>query len=240
MKAAVSNWRCAALLGALLAPATAHASDTPDAGPAAMAADSTAMSDSLGVDAIESPRLAGTTTPAPKPRAKLEALVPEVADHPWRLEAGPRPYRQRLSFSPAVGQLGDKRFFAARFTFNPQEWLGYEWSIGHNPGQSTHAVLHSISALVRRPFAGRLQPYASVGYGMVMVYPGPSVNAAPVTKNALTAGAGLEFFIRNDLALRADLRDATVFGKQRDRAGVVTYSYGQQTIGLAFFRTLKP
>lgn len=177
-----------------------------------------------------------------EPRAEggLEALVPEVAAHPYRIAPGPRPFRHRLSFSPGYGSLGTKRLFAARVTYYPNHWLGYEWSIGHNPGQSVHAALHMVSAILRHPLPGRLQPYASAGYGMMLVFPGQSLNAAPVTKNALTIGGGLEVYIRGDLAIRADARYATVLGRERDREGTVAYDYFVQTIGLAFYRTIRP
>ncbi len=171
---------------------------------------------------------------------RLEALVPELAEHPYRLDPGVRPFRHRLSFSPAYGSLGAKRLFAARVTYYPNTWLGYEWSIGHNPGQSVHAALHMVSAIVRRPLSGRLQPYASAGYGMMLVFPGQSLNAAPVTKNALAIGGGLELYIRGDLALRAELRRATVLGRERDHDGIVAYDYLQQTIGFAFYRSIRP
>ena len=170
----------------------------------------------------------------------LEALVPEVAHHPFRVPSGVRPFRNRLSFSPGYGTLGSKELFVARVTYHPSAWLGYEWSIGHNPGQSTHAALHMLSLVVRRPMSGRFQPYLSGGYGMMLVFPGQSFNAAPVTKNALTIGGGLEFYIRGDLAVRADLRRATVLGRERDRDGIVAYDYYQQTIGLAFYRSIRP
>ena len=170
----------------------------------------------------------------------LEALVPEVARHPYRIDPGVRPFRNRLAFSPGYGSLGAKRLFVARVTYHPNAWLGYEWSIGHNPGQSVHAALHMLSAIVRRPLSGRLQPYLSGGYGMMLVFPGQSLNAAPVTKNALTIGGGLEFYVRGDLAVRADARRVTVLGRERDRDGIVAYDYLQQTIGLAFYRSIKP
>ena len=139
-------------------------------------------------------------------RAPLEALVPDIADHPYRLDPGPRPYQNRLAVTPAFGELGSQRLFALSIAYNPSPWLGYEASIGHNPGQSVHAVLHSLNAVLRHPFPGRFQPYGRVGYGMLMVSPGQSVNADQVTKNALTAGGGLEVYIRSDLALRADVQ----------------------------------
>lgn len=173
-------------------------------------------------------------------KPKLEALVPELAEHPYRMAPGVRPYRNRLAFSPAYGRLGSEPMYAARIAYNPNEWLGYEASLGHNPGESVHAVLHSLSAIVRYPLPWRLQPFASGGYGMMMVSPGPAINADPVTKNALTFGGGLELYIRSDLAVRADVGRATVFGKERDREGVVAYDYLQYTFGIALYRSIRP
>lgn len=187
-----------------------------------------------------------TVAAAPEPQPPvlmangLEALVPDVAEHPYHLASGVRPYVNRLSFSPAFGYLGSDKFYALRVTYNPSSWLGYEASIGHNPSQAVSAVLHTLSVMVRHPFSGRIQPYLTGGYGMLIVSPGNSINADPVTKNALTAGGGVEFFIRGDLAIRAEMRGATVFGSQRDHAGVVAYDYLQETIGFAFYRSIAP
>jgi opacity protein-like surface antigen len=170
----------------------------------------------------------------------LEALVPELAEHPYRIAPGVRQFQHRLAFSPGYGTLGSKSLFVARVTYYPNTWLGYEWSIGHNPGQSVHAALHMLSVVVRKPLSGRFQPYGALGYGMMLVFPGQSINADPVTKNALTYGGGLEFFIRGDLAVRADMRGATVLGRERDRDGIVAYDYLHQTIGLAFYRSIRP
>ena len=172
--------------------------------------------------------------------AAPEPLVPELAAHPYRLEPGPRRFQNRLSISPAYGSFGSQRLFAFRVTYNPNPWLGYEAGIGHNPGKSVHAVLHTLNAIVRHPLPGRLQPYVTGGYGMIMVFPGQSVNADPVTKNALTIGCGLEIYIRSDLALRADLREAAVFASKRGRENPVTFDYLQETIGLSFYRTIAP
>lgn len=227
-----SNWGRRFLLAALATgtaialPALVRAEDLP--------ADSL---DSPEIDMIESP----ATVPAPpKGPAKLEALVPEMDGGTWRLSEGPRPYRNRLTFSPGFGSLGQERLFTFRLAYHPNDWLGYEGAIEHNPAQSVHAVLHSVSAIVRHPFAGRFQPYAALGYGMFMVFPGHALNADPVTKNAITTGGGLEVFIRNDLALRGDLRRATVFGRERDHEGIVAYDYLEQSIGLVFYRSITP
>ena len=184
----------------------------------------------------------GTPTQArdAKGHAPLEALVPELAAHPYRLAAGERPYRDRISISPGYGTLGSNTLYTLRAAYNPQSWLGYEATLAHNPGPSVHAVMHTLCAVVRRPLPGRFEPYATAGYGMMIVFPGLAVNAVSVTKNALVAGGGLEVYVRSDLALRAELDNVTVFGEQRDRAGVVTYPYSQGTIGLAFYRSIRP
>jgi len=181
--------------------------------------------------------IAAKADDAPKP---LDALVPALADHPYRLEAGPRKFEHRLAFSPAYGRFGSQPMYLIRATFNPSSWLGYEWSFGHTPGQSVHAALHSLSAIVRKPLTGRFQPYGVGSYGMMLVYPGHAVNADPVTKNVLSVGGGLEVYLRNDLAVRADMRYATAFGRERDREGVVAYDYLQQNIGFSFYRSIKP
>ena len=170
----------------------------------------------------------------------LEALRPEAARAPFALEPGVRPFRNRLSVSPGYGMLGRDRLFVLRAAYHPSSWLGYEAALGHDPGQSVHAFLHSFSVLLHWPRAGRLQPYAAAGYGMVMVEPGPALNAKPVTKNALTGGAGLEWFIRDDLSLRSEVRQAAVFGEQRGQTGVVVYDYTQATIGVSFYRSIRP
>jgi opacity protein-like surface antigen len=173
-------------------------------------------------------------------REGLEPLVPELAGSPYRIEPGPRAFEHRLSVSPGYGFFGRDRLFTLRVAYNPDAWLGYEAAIGHDPGHSAHAVLHTLSAIVRRPLIGRVQPYLNAGYGMIVVFPGQAVNAISVTKNAVALGGGTEFYIRSDLALRADLRHTSVFGKQRDRDGIVVYDYLQGTIGLAFYRSIRP
>jgi hypothetical protein len=211
----------------------------------AQGADSTSAEP--GSAAVEPADAAGDGLDAPHPgrarhaqAARLEPLVPELADAPYRLDPGPRPFQNRIAFSPGYGYLGSERLFAFRLAYHPDQWLGYEASIGHNPGQSVHAVLHMVSAIVRHPLPGRWQPYVSGGYGMMMVFPGHALNASPVTKNALAVGGGLEFYIRSDLALRADVRHATVFGREKDRDGVVAFGYLQETVGMSFYRSVKP
>ena len=61
-----------------------------------------------------------------------------------------------------------------------------------------------------------------------------------MTKNALTAGGGLELYLRSDLAIRGEARYASVFGREREHDGVVVYDYLTETIGLSFYRSLRP
>jgi hypothetical protein len=207
----------------------AHAQDSPS--------DSTAVA--VADTAAAVPWIPATASGKPA-KAPLIALEPEIAAHPYQVDPGPRPYQHRLSFSPGYGSFGSETMFTARIAYYPNTWLGYEGAISHTSGQSAHAVTNSLSLLLRAPFPGRFQPYAAGGYGMMLVFPGLAVNADPVTKNLLNIGGGLEVFIRNDLALRADVRHSTVFGSQRNMEGLVTYNYLQQTIALAFYRSVAP
>lgn len=195
--------------------------------------------DSLAVE-VPSSADSGAPLTAPARRPALESLVAGVSAHPYRLEPGVRPYRNRLGVSPGYGEFGTNRLYTLRLAYYAQPWLGYEAAIGHTPGQAVHAVIHTLSAIVRRPLAGRLQPYLACGYGMVIAFPGQSVNALPVTKNAVTVGGGLECYLRSDLALRGELRQATVFGEQRNQKGIVAYQYSQGTLGLSFYRSIQP
>jgi opacity protein-like surface antigen len=156
------------------------------------------------------------------------------------MSPGARRFEHRLAFSPGYGRLGRERLYAFRLAYSPNSWLGYEAGLGHNPGDAVHALLNTLSVVVRRPFAGRLQPYATAGYGMMLVFPGESLNTDPVTKNALALGAGLEVYVRNDVALRGEMRRTTILGGQRGVEGTVAYDYDEATIGLAFYRDLGP
>ena len=113
-----------------------------------------------------------------------EYLVPALSEHPFHVD-GERTFLHRLSLSPGYGTLGSETLYALRFGYNPSTWLGWEASIEHNPGQSVHALLHTLDAVVRYPLPGRLQPYARLGYGMILVYPGESLNADPAFIAAL-------------------------------------------------------
>jgi hypothetical protein len=189
---------------------------------------------------------AGTSAPATAVNGPvyrkdgLEALVPALAHDAYVLAPGPRPYLNRLAVTPSFGRLGTEPLFMLRVAYNPNPWLGYEAELGHNPSQAVHAIIHRLSLVLRRPMPGRLQPYVNAGYGMTIVLPGRSVNADAVTKNMLALGGGLELYIRDDLALRAEMRRSTVFGRQANREGLVAYDYAEQTLGLAFYRSVRP
>jgi len=211
---------CLALAGWLV-PVAARAADAPIAAPAADSALDAGAAPERGADG-------------------LDHLVPELANHPYALEPGVRPYLHRVAISPGFGRLGSERLFVLRAAYNPNDWLGYEAVIGHNPSHAVQAIVHQFSAIVRRPLAGRFQPYLSAGYGMTIVLPGKSINADPVTKNEFTFGGGVEYYLRGDLALRAEMLGMTVIGRQQNRTGLVAYDYGEQTIALAFYRSIRP
>lgn len=165
-------------------------------------------------------------------------LVPEMKDATLRLSEGERRFARHFAFSPAVGKLGTDDLFALRLAYNPVAWLGWEISLGHNPASSLHALIHTFNALLRYPLASRVQPYATVGYGMMTVYPGQAVKADPVTKNTFTIGGGLELYVRDDVALRGEMRMASIIGQDPGRDNAVTYSYREYTLGLVFYRNL--
>lgn len=171
-------------------------------------------------------------------KAERQWLVPELKGAGLRVSPGPRQFLRAFAFSPAIGRLGDEDLFALRLAYNPNPWLAWEVALGHNPTSSLQALLHTFNAVVRWPLPWRLQPYATAGYGMMTVHPGRAIEADPVTRNAITAGGGLEFYLRDDVALRGELRSATVFGHEAGREGTVTYTYREYTAGLVFYRKL--
>ena len=197
-----------------------------------------ADSDSLTTSALADTSLGAMGKPSASQSEGLTYLVPEMKDAGWKVTDDRNRFKHRISFSPAYGKLGSENLFAFRIGYSPNTWLGYEASLGHNPASSLHGMLHTFNMILRYPLSGRFQPYATVGYGMMTVYPGQAINADPVTKNALTGGGGLELYIRNDVALRAEVRGATVLGQQLHTEGTVAYDYLEYTIGFSFFRSL--
>lgn len=196
----------------------------------------------LAVAALLGPALPGAVAPA---RAQAEQatverqwLVPALKDAGLRVSPGPRQFLRAFAFSPGIGRLGDEDLFALRLAYNPNRWLAWEVALGHNPTSSLQALLHTFNAVVRKPLPWRVQPYLSAGYGMMTVYPGQALEADPVTKNAVTVGGGLEFYLRDDVALRGEMRAATVFGQEAGREGTATYTYREYTAGIVFYRKL--
>ncbi len=165
-------------------------------------------------------------------------LVPEMQGASLSLSEGQRQFAHHFSVSPAVGKLGTDDLFALRLAYSAVSWLGWEISLGHNPASSLHALIHTFNALVRYPLASRVQPYGTLGFGMMTVYPGQAVKADPVTKNTLTFGGGLEFYVRDDVALRGEMRMATVIGQDPGQDNSVAYNYREYTLGLVFYRNL--
>ena len=182
---------------------------------------------------------AGSATSAPPAAAdQRQWLVPELKGAGLRVSPGPRQFLRAFAFSPALGRLGDEDLFALRLAYNPNPWLAWEVALGHNPTSSLQGLLHTFNAVVRRPLPWRAQPYLTVGYGMMTIYPGRALEADPVTRNTVTCGGGLEFYLRDDVALRGELRADTVFGKDAGRDGTATYTYREYTVGIVFYRKL--
>jgi hypothetical protein len=183
----------------------------------------------------------GLATP-PSVRAgqdEVTHLVPEMEGAGFRLQEGPRPYQHRLSFSPGFGQLGSADYYVFRLAYNPNRWLGYEANLGHNPAESVHALLNSLRVLLRYPLPGRLQPFVSADYGMMLVFPGKVFQADPVTKNILGAGLGLEIYLRDDVAVRGEIRNVTVLGGSTETDESAALGYREFTLGFSFYKTLN-
>lgn len=181
------------------------------------------------------------TAPLTEPAVEesgVHYLNPELEGHALTVSEGPRAFLRRASFSPGYGRLGEQEYFTFRFAFNPNSWLGWEAGFGHNPANSVHGVLHNLSAVFRYPVPWRVQPYASAGYGMLTIYPGKTINADPVTKNAFSYGGGLEVYLRDDVAIRAEVLGASVIGRDPSGPGSATYTYRQYTVGFSFYRSL--
>ena len=104
-------------------------------------------------------------------KTHLTYLVPALEGAGYHVSEGKRQFRHRVSFSPGFGRLGGKDLFAVRFGYSPNSWLGYEISLGHNPASGLHALLHTFSVILRYPLPWRLQPYGTIGYGMMTVFP---------------------------------------------------------------------
>jgi hypothetical protein len=194
------------------------------------------------IGAVACSLLFGSVSPAraqaPAADTELQWLVPEMKGAGLRVSPGPRQFLRAFAFSPGIGRLGDEDLFALRLAYNPNPWLAWEVALGHNPTSSLQALLHTFNAVVRKPLPWRVQPYLTAGYGMMTVYPGRAIEADPVTKNAVTYGGGLEIYLRDDVALRGEMRAATVFGQEAGREGTATYTYREYTAGIVFYRKL--
>ncbi len=217
---------CACIL--LLALCHASAFDVAGAAAATPAASASSRNASVA---------AGTDTSSSRHEERTY-LVPALEGASTKLSPGPRPFLHRVSFSPAYGKLGEQTYFAFRFAYSPNRWLGYEIGLGHNPAHSVHGLLHNLSAVLRYPVAFRIQPYANLGYGMLTVYPGRTINADPVTKNVFTYGGGLELYLRDDVAIRGEYLGTSVIGRDPLGPGSASYTYRQFTIGFSFYRSL--
>jgi hypothetical protein len=143
--------------------------------------------DPVGSPADESPSVDESaqendqTAPEPPPEATgatgLEFINPDMAHGAWSIQPGPRPFSKRFSISPGYGSLGGNRLYTLRAAYNPNRMLGYELGFGHNPGDAVHAMLHTFNAVLRYPLPWRVQPYVTGGYGMLMVFPGQTLNS---------------------------------------------------------------
>ncbi len=195
-----------------------------------------ALAGLLGAAALAGAPLGAAAAPAAAGRAEVEYLVPALAQGRLALAPGDRPYQRRFGFSIGAGELGGQRQYLLRAAYAPRSWLAYEATVAHNPASSVHALFHDFGLLLRRPLPWRLQPYLTASYGMMIAFPGGALLADSVTRNVLSAGGGLELFLRDDLALRLDARGRRVL--HPTAGGTLVYDYADYSAGFIFYRSL--
>ncbi len=193
---------------------------------------------SLAAVLIGAALIAAALAPAPLAAAEagVEYLVPALAEGRLALAPGDRPYQRRFGFSIGAGSLGSQQQYLLRAAYSPRSWLAYEATVAHNPASALHALFHDFGVVLRRPLPWRLQPYLTASYGMMTAFPGGALLADSVTRNVLSAGGGLELFIRDDLALRLDARGRRVLHPAA--GGTLVYDYADYSAGFVFYRSL--
>lgn len=152
------------------------------------------------------------------------------------LPADAGPVAGDVALGVGAGMLGADPVYALRLAYFALPWLGFEATLGHNPSGSEHAVLHYANAVGRLHHQGRLRPFVTAGLGTIEVFPGIAVNAKPVTKLLLDAGAGTHLHLRDDVALRFEARSFTILDQQEGHRGA--YHYLEWSCGVTFSRPL--
>src|SRR5262245_32429136 len=110
----------------------------------------TARAQTADSTAVTQPDSVVVPKPAPEPKKNTTTyLVPELEDAGYSFNLDKEHFAHRIGFSPAYGALGDNELFAFRISYSPNTWLGYEASLGHNPAEGLHALLHTFNVLLR-------------------------------------------------------------------------------------------
>ena len=141
-----------------------------------------------------------------------------------------------LALTAGAGYLGSDPVYALRLAYFALPWLGMEATLGHNPSGSEHAILHYANAVARLDRPGWVRPFVTAGLGTIEVFPGTAINASPVTKLLLNAGAGTHLHLRDDVALRVEARSFTILDQQEGHRGA--YQYLEWSCGVTFRRQL--
>jgi hypothetical protein len=141
-----------------------------------------------------------------------------------------------FALTAEAGYLGSDPEYTLRLAYFALPWLGMEATLAHNPSGSDHAILHYVNAVARLDRPGHLRPFVTAGLGTIEVFPGTAINAAPVTKLLLNAGAGTHLHLRDDVALRVEARSFTILDQQEGHRGA--YQYLEWSCGVTFRRQL--
>jgi hypothetical protein len=146
------------------------------------------------------------------------------------------PAAETLTLGATAGRFGADPVYALRLGYFALPWLGVEATLAHNPSSDVQALLHYVDAAARWRGPLRFSPFATAGLGTIHVFPGDAVNARSVTKLLLNVGGGTHFALRDDVALRLEVRSFTVVDQQEGRGGA--YHYMEWSGGLTFSRPL--
>lgn len=147
-----------------------------------------------------------------------------------------------ISITPSGGyyHFADKRHLDDQALANIQLGYGFNETVSaeafyapfstsqdRTPSKNIHGGLYALNGLYHFRTLNVLQPYLTAGVGIINIKPSPAQDST--SQANLNAGAGIEYFISNQLSLRAEAKDLyTPVGGKQDffiNAGLTIYLY---------------
>ena len=148
---------------------------------------------------------------------------PSCAQNPYRLAPGPRPFlNSAVTFSPGVRTSRSRRLVRVPHRLQPELVARLRGiARAHNPGQSVHAVINSLTAVVRHPWSGRFQPFSPAATAWSWSCRAETVNAGAGHQECLDLRRWPRAATSAVISRSApDMQQATVFGRQQGHDGV--------------------